>query len=155
MVLGRTDLFQSKKLQNRRLRALKHEIGHISNIRIKEIPSTSYRLNRSEVCSNVDLPSCSSAAHSIGTTQTVDQKPIKFTDASLHSLTTVCVRYEVSDRAAAAIVSSVLCSASDADSEAQSTNVVDRMKLRRIRQKVREQILTEERVKEIPCIIFR
>ncbi|CAG4959399.1 unnamed protein product [Parnassius apollo] len=154
MVLGRTNLVQSKKLQNRRLRAIKHEIRHNSNIRIKEIPSTSYRLNRSEVCSNVDFPSCSSAADGIDTTQTVDQKPIKLTDASLHSLTTVCDRYGVSDRAAAAIVSSVLCSASDADSEAQSTNVVDRMKLRGIRQKVREQILTKERVKEIPALYF-
>ncbi|CAG4946945.1 unnamed protein product [Parnassius apollo] len=79
---------------------------------------------------------------------------MKLTDASLHSLTTVCDRHGVSDRAAAAIVSSVLCSASDADSEAQSTNVVDRMKLRRTRQKVHKQILTEERVKEIPALFF-
>lgn len=84
----------------------------------------------------------------------MDQKPIKLTDASLHSLTTVCDRYGVSDRAAAAIVSSVLCSVSNADSEAQSANVVDRMKLRRMRQKVRKQILTEERVTEIPALYF-
>lgn len=154
MAIGRMDLIQSKKLQNRRLRVLKQEIRHTINTRIEEILSISYRLNRSEISSNVDLPSCSSAADGLNTAGTMDQKPIKLTDASLHSLTTVCDRYGVSDRAAAAIVSSVLCTTSDANSEAQSTNVVDRMKLRRIRQKVREQVLTEERVTEIPALYF-
>jgi hypothetical protein len=46
------------------------------------------------------------------------------------------------------------CSASDDDSEVQPTNIVDRMKLRRIRNKVCEQNLTEERLTEFSALYF-
>ncbi|CAH2098548.1 unnamed protein product [Euphydryas editha] len=157
MVIETIDIIQSKKLQNRQLRALKQEGSSITTAKNQEKPATSYRSNRNRFDYNLDLPSCSSTTQDINTCTTASQKKsisIKLTDASLHSLTTVCDRYGVSDRAAAAIVSSVLRSTSNADSEVQLTNVVDRMKLRRMRKKVRKQILIEEKIMYIPALYF-
>lgn len=120
-----------------------------------EKPVTSYRSNRNRFDYNLDFPSSSSTTQDISTCTSTSQKkstPIKLTDASLHRLTTVCDRYGVSDRAAAAIVSSVLCSTSNAESEVHLTNVVDRMKLRGIRKKVRKQISIEEKIMYIPAL---
>ncbi|KAH9628577.1 hypothetical protein HF086_010311 [Spodoptera exigua] len=77
-------------------------------------------------------------------------KPVskKRTIASLKNLSTICDRYGISDRAAAAVASAVL-------QDAKINNeVIDKSKLRRARQKLRKETLSQGHLDTIPALFF-
>jgi hypothetical protein len=86
----------------------------------------------------IDLPQSSSAP----------KLPQKRKITSLKNVSSVCDRYGISDRAAAAVASAVLQDLNVCD------EIIDKSRLRRARQKLRSEVLSEEKIDGIPALYF-
>lgn len=137
MIMGTVDLLTTKRKKKLSDRKIKLKSYYDSNIcepgPSHKIPDTSITSESSD--EEQTFPPSSS-------------KPKKRKIASLKNLSTICDRYGISDRAAAAVASAVL-------QDAEINNeVIDKSKLRRARQKLRKETLAQTQFDTIPALYF-
>lgn len=140
MIIGGIDAIVTKKLQNTLKR--KHERENRQNV-------SSNTSTSSLAVLNVSTSSATSSTSDKTELEEVSQKTRKKSShIDFPTLSKTCDRYGVSDRAAAAIASSVLFDiGSDID-------VIDRHKLRRQRTKTRNKLLNDVTIPELNALYF-
>ncbi|CAH1968197.1 unnamed protein product [Acanthoscelides obtectus] len=140
MIIGGIDPIITKKLQSTLKR--KHERENRQNVSSNTSTSSLAVLN---VSTSSETSSMSDRSEFEEVTQ---KKRKKSSRIDFPTLSKTCDRYGVSDRAAAAIASSVLF---DIDSD---IGVIDRHKLRRQRTKTRNKLLNEVKISELNALYF-
>lgn len=139
MIMGTVDLLTSERKRKLSDRKIKLKSYYDSSVckpgPSHENPNTSTTSESSD--EEQTLPSSSS-------------KPVsrKRKIASLKNLSTICDRYGISDRAAAAVASAVL------QDVKINNEVIDKSKLRRARQKLRKETLSQGQLDTIPALFF-
>lgn len=139
MIMGTVDLLTSKRKRK------------LSDRKIKL--KTYYDSSVCEPGPSHENPNTLITSESSDEKQSVPSSPLKpvskkRTIASLKNLSTICDRYGISDRAAAAVASAVL-------QDAKINNeVIDKSKLRRARQKLRKETLSQGHLDTIPALFF-
>lgn len=139
MIMGTVDLLTSKRKRKLSDRNIKLKSYYDSSVcepgPSHENPNTSITSESSD--EEQTLPSSSSKPAS---------KKRKI--ASLKNLSIICDRYGISDRAAAAVASAVL------QDVKINNEVIDKSKLRRARQKLRKETLSQGQLDTIPALFF-
>ncbi|KAH9638792.1 hypothetical protein HF086_002032 [Spodoptera exigua] len=139
MIMGTVDLLTSKRKRK------------LSDRKIKL--KTYYDSSVCEPGPSHENPNTLITSESSDEKQSVPSSPLKpvskkRTITSLKNLSTICDRYGISDRAAAAVASAVL-------QDAKIINeVIDKSKLRRARQKLRKETVSQGHLDTIPALFF-
>ncbi|KAL4718111.1 hypothetical protein ACJJTC_005692 [Scirpophaga incertulas] len=147
MIIGRVDVTVSKKNLINQERKLKQQYRSVSPA-IASTSSVNLDISTSSLSSETDEPLKNDAcAEKIESVFPLKKKK-KVSSIDLPTVSKTCDRYGVSDRAAAVIVSSVL---HDIGSEVE---VIDRSKLRRERNKTRQELQKQVNLKDISALYF-
>lgn len=141
MIMGTVDLLTTKRKRKLSERKIQLKSYYDSKVICEpgpshENPDTSIT---SESSDEQTLPQSSPST---------PKEPKKHKMQSLKNLSTVCDRYGISDRAAAAVASAVL------QDVKFNNEVIDKSRLRRARQKLRQETLAQDQLDTIPALYF-